>query len=224
MLYIEECGEQSAPTIVFLHGGGGAGWMWQPQVEALKGDYHLLVPDLPEHGRSAAIKPFTIAGAADQVAELIRTRAHGGMADVMGLSEGAQITVALLAAAPKLVDHAVVSSALVRRMSGMSWFSAGFWAATYRSIQPLNKYAWWARLNMRSNGIPERFLPEMLETYKSLTADAFAHVIVENQRFRLPAGLEKVTAPMARPAWGRDARAGPWSTGPPGDGASAEAA
>jgi pimeloyl-ACP methyl ester carboxylesterase len=48
---------------------------------------------------------------------------------------------------------------------------------------------------MRSYGIPERFLPEMLETYASLTADAFAHIIVENQKFRLPAGLEKVRAP-----------------------------
>jgi len=48
---------------------------------------------------------------------------------------------------------------------------------------------------MRSYGIPERFLPEMRETYKSLTADAFAHILVENQKFRLPAGLEKVTSP-----------------------------
>ena len=113
----------------------------------------------------------------------------------MGLSEGAQISVALLAAAPELVDHAIISSALVRPMVGMGWFGAGTWAAMYRSIQPLNKYVWWARLNMHSNGIPEQYLQETLETYKTLTAEAFAHVIVENQKFRLPAGLEKVTAP-----------------------------
>jgi pimeloyl-ACP methyl ester carboxylesterase len=169
--------------------------MWQPQIDALKNDYHILAPDLPEHGRSADVKPFTIADSVTQVVELIRTQARGGKAHVVGLSEGAQITVALLAAAPELVDHAAISSALVREMFGMSWFGAGVWAAMYRSIEPLNKYAWWARLNMRSNGVPERFLPEMLETYKSLTAEAFAHVIVENQKFRLPAGLEKVTAP-----------------------------
>jgi len=195
MLYTSVYGDPIHPTIFFLHGGGGGGWMWEPQVQALKEDYHLLVPDLPEHGRSAAIKPFTISGSVGFIAELIRTQARGGKAHVVGLSEGAQITVALLAASPELVDHAIISSALVRPMAGMGWFGAGTWAAMYRSIQPLNKYAWWALLNMRSNGIPEQYLQETLETYKTLTAEAFAHVIMENQKFRLPAGLEKVAAP-----------------------------
>ncbi len=178
--------------------------MWQAQVEALKEEYHLLVPDLPEHGRSADIKPFSIAGSVALVAELIRTQARGGKAHVVGLSEGAQITLALLAAAPELVDHAIISSALVREMPGMGWFGAGTWTAMYRSIEPLNKYTWWARLNMRSNGIPEAYLAETLETYRCLTAEAFAHIIVENQKFRLPAGLEKVT--RAGPGGGRQER------------------
>lgn len=195
MLYTSIAGDPAHPTIVFLHGGGGAGWMWQPQVDALKSNYHILAPDLPEHGRSAEIKPFTIAGSAAYIAELIRTQASGGKAHVVGLSEGAQVTVALLATAPELVDHAIISSALVRDMFGMGRFSAGFWAAMYRSVEPLNKYEWWMRLNMRSNGIPLRFLPEMREIYQSMTAEAFGHVIAENQCFRLPAGLGRVTAP-----------------------------
>ena len=195
MLFTSVYGDPTHPTILFLHGGGGAGWMWKPQVEALKQDFHLLVPDLPEHGRSAAILPFSIAGSVDRIAELIRTQARGAKAHVVGLSEGAQVAVALLAAAPGLVDHAILSSALVRKMPGISWFGSGTWAAMYRAIQPLNKYIWWARLNMRSNGIPAQYLPEMLETYKTLTAQAFAHIIVENQKFRLPPGLEKVAAP-----------------------------
>jgi pimeloyl-ACP methyl ester carboxylesterase len=34
-LYIQESGLATAPTVVFLHGGGGAGWMWQPQYEVV---------------------------------------------------------------------------------------------------------------------------------------------------------------------------------------------
>ena len=194
-LYTANYGDPAHPAIVLLHGGGGGGWMWRPQVEALKADYHLLVPDLPEHGRSAGVKPFSITGSAGYVGEIIRSQAHSGKAYVVGLSEGAQITLALLASAPELVERAIVSSALVLKMPGMDWFGEGFWRLAYRSIEPLNKYEWWARLNMRSNGIPQQYLQETLETYKTLTADAFARIVMENQKFRLPAGLEHANVP-----------------------------
>ena len=76
-LFIRESGPVSAPTIVFLHGGGVSGWSWQPQIEAFP-DYHLLVPDLPEHGRSLAEAPFTFPDAAARIAGLIRDRGHAG--------------------------------------------------------------------------------------------------------------------------------------------------
>ncbi len=195
MLYTEITGQESKPTILFLHGGGGGGWMWHPQSEALKDSYHLLLPDLPEHGQSAEIKPFSISGSVALIVDLIRTQAHGSKAHVVGLSEGAQIAVALLATAPELVDHAIISSALVRPMRGMNWFGFRTWKALYKSVEPLNKYEWWMRLNMRSNGIPGQFLPDIRETYKSLTPEAFAHILVENQKFRLPAGLDRVSSP-----------------------------
>jgi pimeloyl-ACP methyl ester carboxylesterase len=53
-LYVEEYGPHAAPTIVFLNGGGGANWMWQPQIDRLA-DYLCLAPDLPGHGKSAAL-------------------------------------------------------------------------------------------------------------------------------------------------------------------------
>ena len=68
-LYFAESGPADAPTILFVHGGGGAGWNWAPQVEALTSHYHCLVPDLPEQGRSLAVGPFTMA---DTTARLIK--------------------------------------------------------------------------------------------------------------------------------------------------------
>ena len=59
-LFLRESGPVSAPTIVFLHGGGVSGWSWQSQIEAFP-DYHLLVPDLPEHGRSLNKAPLLAA-------------------------------------------------------------------------------------------------------------------------------------------------------------------
>jgi pimeloyl-ACP methyl ester carboxylesterase len=197
-LYTAEHGPADEPTIVFLHGGGGAGWMWKPQVEALSGEFHLLIPDLPEHGRSADAGPFTIAGAVTAVADLIRTRAHGGHATVVGLSEGAQVTVALLANAPELVDHAIVSSALVRKMPGAWMMTPGvaYWTFLL-TTEPFKKSEWWMRANMKgAAGVPEEYVDDFRATFRATTADSFSHVIAENQAFRLPTGLERVGAPV----------------------------
>ena len=196
-MYFDEHGPADAPTIVFLHGGGGGRWMWRPQVEGLP-DYHLLVPDLPEHGKSASDAPFTIDRAAGEVAELIRTRAHGGRATVVGLSEGAQITVALLALAPGLVERAIVSSALVRPMRGAWVMTPNVLAWSFRlSVTPFKKSEWWMRANMKgASGVPEMFVDDFRRTFCETTEQSFVHVIIENQRFRLPAGLERATAPV----------------------------
>ena len=195
-LYVEETGPASAPTIIFLHGGGGAGWMWQPQVEQLD-EYHCLVPDLPEQGRSVNEKPFRIQDSASQISELIRTRAHHGKAHVVGLSEGAQVAVALLASAPELVDHAVLSSALVRPLPGGKMMTPGLIGLTYRlSVTPFKNTEWWIRLNMKyAAGVPDKYYPQFSRSFKELSESGFTNLMIENQRFRLPQGLEQVKAP-----------------------------
>ena len=193
-LYVNESGPASAPALVFLHGGGGGGWMWQPQLEAFS-DYHCLTPDLPEHGRSAEVKPFTIAGSAALIADLIRTRAHGGRAHVVGLSEGAQIIVALLAATPEVVDHAVISSALVRPIPGMRFIRPRLIAWMIDLYMPFKDSEFWVRANMKGYGVPDQFYPQFKEITRQMTTAQFVNILVENQRFRLPAGLERARAP-----------------------------
>jgi pimeloyl-ACP methyl ester carboxylesterase len=195
-LYIQETGSTTAPTIVFLHGGGGAGWMWQPQVERLS-DFHCLVPDLPEQGQSVAEKPFSISGSASLIADLIRTRAHDGRAFVVGLSEGAQITVALLSQSPELVERAIVSSALVQPMPGARLLTPSLIRLSYCwSVTPFKNNDWWVRVNMKyAAGIPEAYYSQFRQSFQTLTEDGFTHVMLENQRFRIPAGLDHAQTP-----------------------------
>jgi pimeloyl-ACP methyl ester carboxylesterase len=197
-LFFQNIGSENPRTIVFLHGGGAAGWTWDPVVAKMQ-DFHCLVPDLPEHGRSMEVKPFTINGSADLVADLIRSQAPGGRAHVVGLSEGAQITVALLSRHPEVIDHAVVSSAILRPIPMVSWMFtpkvAGF---SYDiSIPPFKKSDWWIRLNMKySAAIPDAYYPQFKQAFQNYTRDSFVHLMVENQSFRLPAGLDKANVPV----------------------------
>lgn len=196
-LCVRECGPDDAPTICFLHGGGISGWMWRPQIEALQDTYHCLIPDLPEHGLSAAVQPFTIPDAASRIAELIRERGHGGHAHVVGLSEGAQIGVQLLGSVPEIIDHAIISSALMHPIPGMGLLGPRALALIFRLFAaPFLQADWYVRLNMRyGNALPEQYFKEAHEDTRRMTAASFTHMLLENQRFRMPAGLAQVQVP-----------------------------
>jgi pimeloyl-ACP methyl ester carboxylesterase len=195
-LYIHENGDNSLPTILFIHGGGGAGWMWTPQLKELN-EFHCLVPDLPEQGQSAEEKPFSIAHSADLLADLIRSRAHQSKAVVVGLSEGAQVALALLARSPELVERAILSSALVRPIPGSGMITPGLVAWSYRwFVAPFKHNDWWVRLNMQyAAGVPEAYFEDFRRSFQGLTESGFTNLMVENQRFRMPLGLARATSP-----------------------------
>jgi pimeloyl-ACP methyl ester carboxylesterase len=114
-----ETGDPTAPAIVFLHGGGLSRRMWQPQLESLV-DFHCLAPDLPEHGQSRSIAPFTLEDSARQVAALIREKVPEARAHLVGLSLGGAVTLTMLRQAPEVVATAMVSgtAAKINRFLG----------------------------------------------------------------------------------------------------------
>jgi pimeloyl-ACP methyl ester carboxylesterase len=196
-LKYESSGSDKAETILFLHGGGVAGWMWDPVVARLQ-DFHCLVPDLPEHGRSMGIRPFTMELAADQAAKLVREQAHGGKAAVVGLSEGAQVLVQMLATAPGVIEKALVSSALLLPMPGSRLLSSPrLLAWMFRlSVPPFRKTDWWMRLNMRySAAIPDEYYPQYRANFQMMSESQFVNLMLANQHLRLPGNLAEVNVP-----------------------------
>ena len=107
-LAYEETGPVQAPCVVFIHGLIASRWTWRQTTEQLS-EYHCLAPDLPGHGESCALPWKSVADAASQVVELVRARAGGGKATLVGLSLGAMVALQALNDAPDAVDRVVVS-------------------------------------------------------------------------------------------------------------------
>lgn len=132
-----ELGADRGETILFLHGGNVAGWMWGQQVPAFT-DYRILVPDLPGFGDSNDLSWVSIADTADRVAEVLDRPAH-----VVGLSLGSSIAVELAARHPGLVTSlflastqavpAPVPSRIAARVMLSFWNRPGFWSTLVRS-------------------------------------------------------------------------------------------
>ena len=86
---IQQAGATTAPVVVLLHGSGRAGRMWGPALADLSASWHVLAPDLPGFGRSEG--PFTIAGAAQAVSDVIAVQT--APVHVCGLSLGGVVAV-----------------------------------------------------------------------------------------------------------------------------------
>lgn len=138
-----EFGADRRESVVLLHGGNVAGWMWGEQLPAL-GRFHVLVPDLPGFGASNDEPWLSMADTANAVADLVRTAAHGGRAHVVGLSLGSSVALELAARHPDAVASLFLASAQVtpplrrhlvsaRLLLRLFWQQPGFWKATARS-------------------------------------------------------------------------------------------
>ncbi|MBZ0300343.1 MAG: alpha/beta hydrolase [Anaerolineae bacterium] len=188
-LYVQETGPDAAPTIVFLHGAGVAGWMWQPQVVDLARDYHCLVPDLPGHGQSPDVSPFTLADCTEQVADVIRQRAHGGKAHLVGLSMGASVALQMASQQPELVDHVLVSGPTAGPMPGLLiWLT--------RAMAPLTRMEWLLRMNARTLKVPSDLYEPFRQSQLRMNGAVLTSILEEINRFRVPEALRGVSVPV----------------------------
>ncbi|KAF5662720.1 hypothetical protein FHETE_7826 [Fusarium heterosporum] len=102
--------DSNQSTIVLIHGLFSCNLEWEHVIPYLK-NYHLIVPDLPQHSKSKDIGPWSLNLGADTVADLIRKHAHGGQAHIVGLSLGGFTTMEIIRRHPQLVKSAFVTGA-----------------------------------------------------------------------------------------------------------------
>ncbi|KAM7193685.1 Dihydrolipoyllysine-residue acetyltransferase component of acetoin cleaving system [Naviculisporaceae sp. PSN 640] len=138
-------------TIVFLHGLWSAHLEWAFVTPYLS-DYHLVLVDLPGHGKSSHLfdkdpKNITIPVMADRVASLIRRVAHGGKAHVVGLSMGGFITMTLVNRYPSLfqgksafVTGAAPFEGVIAFMARQSWI---IYAVMWTFAKMPDTLFWW---------------------------------------------------------------------------------
>lgn len=195
-LFYEEWNTGARETILWLHAGSMSGWTWGPQIDLLP-DYHALVPDLPEHGKSMRERPFSITKTAEQLARLIEQHAHYSRAHVVGVSLGAQVGAELVARFPERVGRAVLSGTLVRPVPGRNGpFAQLLLALSMRAALPFRAMPWVVRAAMRRAGIPERYRAEFAADMRRLTPGAFRRVVMrETWGFRLPTAWEHASVP-----------------------------
>lgn len=175
-LFVHESGPRLGPTILFLHGSPLSGRMWQPQLEGLP-EFHCLAPDLPEHGQSAHLAPFSMADTVARLAALIRRSTAQGRAHLVGLSFGGVVAQAMMVDAPDVVDH-VILSATATRFGGPLMAALKLQMALSDPLLRLLSPSQLGSLVAVQFGIPRAYRPAMGEDMKRVPPAAMARFIL----------------------------------------------
>lgn len=189
-LYIRRTGEYRGPSIVFLHGGGVAGWMWDKQAEFFK-DYHVIIPDLPGHGRSADVPFISINDAASKVLTAVMDVVGSEKVILVGFSLGAQLAVEILSRWPEKVEAAVILSALVRPVNTGKYFLLSLMKACFG----LARNERFSRWQAKSLSLPEELWEQYYQDSLKLTRDNLLRMMEANMGYVLPESFASANIP-----------------------------
>jgi pimeloyl-ACP methyl ester carboxylesterase len=104
-------GAENGRAIVFLHGMRVTRRMWQPQAEALAGEFRTIALDLPGHS-ALRDETFHLDEAVEHVARVVDEAANG-RAVIVGLSLGGYVAIEFGARYPHKAAGLVIASASV---------------------------------------------------------------------------------------------------------------
>lgn len=188
-LSYQEHGDQEAPMIVFLHGGGVSSWMWDKQIQYFN-HYHCITIDLPEQGASRHTEPFSIESSAAQINELITSIANGKSVTIIGFSLGAQVAVQMLSLDSNIANHAMINSALVRPHSLMKTMIG----PSIKLFFPLIKNKAFSKLQAKTLYIGEAYFETYYKESTQMKSDTLIRILEENMSFKIPEGFKNTTA------------------------------
>ncbi|GAA0729350.1 alpha/beta hydrolase [Clostridium malenominatum] len=190
-MYIEESGNPQGDIILFIHGGGVGGWMWDNQVKYFK-DYYCLVPDLPSHGKSKCELKFNIRECADELIRLIEKKKDGRKIFLIGFSIGAQIAIDLISKKPDIIDRAILISPLARPMK----YTKKIIRSTIPLVIGLIKNKSFQKFQSKYLYISDDYFEEYFSGVHSITSEVLIKIYEENMSFSIPEAFSKATTKM----------------------------
>jgi pimeloyl-[acyl-carrier protein] methyl ester esterase len=119
-LYVESVG--AGPPLVLLHGWALHSGLWMPVLSRLAGRFRVHAVDLPGHGFSPPLEPYTLAAIADAVADACRDLDEP--ATVLGWSLGAAVAMQWALRAPARVARLVLMCATPCFVARPNWTCA----------------------------------------------------------------------------------------------------
>lgn len=107
-LFFKSINPSASRTLLLIHGAFSSHHEWDLVLRTSHLSlYHLLIPDLPSHGRSTSSTiPFDFADTAALLADLVTKHAKNGKADLVGMSLGGYTSLFVAQKYPTIIGEA----------------------------------------------------------------------------------------------------------------------
>lgn len=189
-MIFKETSNKDCPTIILLHGGGLSNWSLQKIVNQLQTDFHVVIPIIDGHGEDGEEEFISILDSANKLINYIDTECNGKVFAIGGLSIGAQIVTEILSQRENIADNAIIESALVYPIKGIT-------AATipaYKLCYGLLKKRWFSRMQAKSLCVS----PDMFEIYYKdslkISKQSLINITLSNGNYELKHSISNTKA------------------------------
>lgn len=139
MIHFRDEGDGGGTPFVFIHGWACDSGAWAPQVADLKRDHRCISVDLRGRGESAAIPPYDVFTAAEDVARVIGSLGIPP-AIVVGHSLGGLVALCLNRAHPEFVAGVVTGDSPLERDGPRRWPRTAAAVREAGSMEPVEAF------------------------------------------------------------------------------------
>jgi pimeloyl-ACP methyl ester carboxylesterase len=174
-------GSPDNPSVVLLHGGGLSWWALTPVINGLKDHYHVVAPIIDGHGEDGETTFVSIADSAQKLIRYIDDHCGGHVHALGGLSIGAQIVIEVLSCRKDITTYAILESALVFPMRGITALTV----PTYYLFYGLVKKRWFARMQAKYFFIPESMFEQYYQDSLKISRQSLINITISNGNYTL---------------------------------------
>lgn len=180
-------GNPNNPPILFLHGAGVGGWMWDRQIAHFQHTHYCIVPTFQITKNSLL---HDLAGTFLQ--DLQPYIQNEQRIILVGFSMGAQIAVEMCARRPEYFSHVMVNSGLIDPKPVIQ-------KVIYPLLPLFNllpRSRWFSLKQAKELYITEAYFERYFAGAKAVTTAELRTVMDENLTFDLPKGIKQYTGKL----------------------------
>jgi pimeloyl-ACP methyl ester carboxylesterase len=189
-MLFKKFGGKELPVIILLHGGGLSYWSLNNIVENLIDEYCIVTPIIDGHGDDGENSFISIEDSANKLIQYIDNEYNGQVFAIGGLSIGAQIVVETLSKRQDIAKYALIESALVYPIKGISALTVPIYKLCYGFV----KKRWFAKMQAKILFVPDDMFEKYFEDSCKISKQSLINITLSNGNYELKDSIKKTKA------------------------------